>query len=205
MELAAGSDIVLEVLYPTPRRAVKTVADLQSVLSGLKDGDYVVFESVAILHYLDLKYPQPPIFGRSPEESAVIMRVIGEFQAYTEAHILGICRTLLPGEGAPSAEPPLDSDQLTDAMHVVAREARTIEQRVSRFDWIVGEDYSAVDMAIFPFIQLLRRALLRPRASDLARRFLPLEANYPALGRWLQRIEALPGYDRTFPPHWRGT
>jgi len=40
-KLAAGSDIVLEVLYPTPRRAVKTVADLQSVLSGLKDGDYV--------------------------------------------------------------------------------------------------------------------------------------------------------------------
>ena len=40
-KLAAGSDIVLEVLYPTPRRAVKTVADLQGVLSGLKDGDYV--------------------------------------------------------------------------------------------------------------------------------------------------------------------
>jgi glutathione S-transferase len=174
-------------------------------LPVLKHDDYVVFESVAVLHYLDLKYPQPPIFGRSAEESAVIMRVIGEFQAYTEAHILGICRTLLPGEGAASADPPLDGDQLTDAMHVVAREARTIEQRVSRFDWIVGEDYSAVDMAIFPFIQLLRRALLRPNASDLARRFLPLEANYPALGRWLQRIEALPGYDRTFPPHWRTT
>ena len=40
-KLAAGSDIVLEVLYPTPRRAVKTVSDLQTVLSGLKDGDYV--------------------------------------------------------------------------------------------------------------------------------------------------------------------
>ncbi|WP_309670736.1 trypsin-like peptidase domain-containing protein [Gemmatimonas sp.] len=40
-KLAAGSDIVLEVLYPTPRRAVKTVNDLQGVLSGLKDGDYV--------------------------------------------------------------------------------------------------------------------------------------------------------------------
>ncbi|MFO0226878.1 MAG: glutathione S-transferase C-terminal domain-containing protein [Gammaproteobacteria bacterium] len=97
----------------------------------------------------------------------------------------------------------MGADGLTDAMHVVAREARTIEQRVSRFDWIVGEDYSAIDMVIFPAIQLLRRALARPGAGDLASRFLPIESNYPALGRWLARIEALPGYERTYPPHWR--
>lgn len=169
----------------------------------LKHDDYVVFESVAVLHYLDQKYPSPPIFGRSPEEAAVILRVIEEFQAYTETHIMGICRTLLPGELFLEGQPRLDADALTDAMHVVAREARTIEMRVSRFDWIVGDDYSAVDMVIFPAIQLLRRALQRPQASDLARRFLPLEANYPALGRWLERIESLPGYDRTLPTHWQ--
>jgi glutathione S-transferase len=172
-------------------------------LPVLKHDDYVVFESVAVLYYLDLKYPEPPIFGRSPEEAAVILRVIEEFQAYTEPHIMGICRTLLGTGPGPADERPLDADGLTDAMHVVAREARTIEQRVSRFDWIVGEDYSAIDMVIFPAIQLLRRALARPGAGDLAGRFLPIESNYPALGRWLARIEALPGYERTYPPHWR--
>jgi serine protease Do len=40
-KLAAGSDIVLEILYPTPRRVVKTVGDLQGALTALKDGDYV--------------------------------------------------------------------------------------------------------------------------------------------------------------------
>lgn len=166
-------------------------------LPVLKDGDYVVFESIAVLHYLDLKYPEPPIFGRSPEEAGVIVRVIHEFQAYTEAHINRICEALFTGRVAPGSE------EITRSMHVVAREARTIEQRLSRSDWIVGEAYSACDMAIFPFIQLLRRALDRPQGRDLASRFLPVEANYPALGRWLARIESLPGYERTYPPHWR--
>src|SRR5512139_1206321 len=51
-------------------------------LPVVKDGDYVVFESLAVLYYLDRKYPSPPIFGRSAEEGGVIMRVINEFQAY---------------------------------------------------------------------------------------------------------------------------
>ncbi len=165
----------------------------------LKDGDYVVFESLAVLYYLDLKYPEPPIFGRTPEEAAVIMRVICEFQAYTEEHLMKICRVV----GGGGAIPAQMRDDLTDAMHVVAREARTIEGRLSKSDWIVGETYSAVDMVIFPAIQLLRRALDRPGGRELSSRFLPIAANYPALGRWLARIEALPGYERTYPTHWR--
>jgi glutathione S-transferase len=56
---------------------------------------------------------------------------------------------------------------------------------------------------IFPGIQLLRRALEKPQAAELSARFLPVEVNYPALGRWLARVAALPGYQRTYPPHWR--
>ncbi|HEX7416693.1 MAG TPA: glutathione S-transferase family protein [Steroidobacteraceae bacterium] len=163
----------------------------------LKDGDYVVFESLAVLYYLDLKYPEPRIFGRTPEESGVIMRVICEYQSYAEEHAMKIARAVFTSALAGRA------DELTQAMHVVAREARSIEARLAKSNWIVGESFSAADMVIFPDIQLLLRALRRPLARELSSRFLPLAVNYPALERWIARVEALPGYERTYPPHWR--
>ncbi len=163
----------------------------------LKDGDYVVFESLAILYYLDLKYPDPPIFGRTPEEAGVIMRVICEYQAYTEEHLTKLVQTFL------SPQPRASGDDLAGAMHVVAREARSIEARLAKSDWVVGESFSAADIVIYPALRLLLRALGKPAARELSARFLPLAVNYPALERWIARVEALPGYDRTFPPHWR--
>ena len=166
-------------------------------LPVLKDGDYVVFESVAVLYYLDVKFPQVPIFGMNPEEAGVIMRVICEFQTYAEPSLSKIVDAVFSDQVAGTL------DELTDAMHVAGREARTIEGRLSKELWIVGDRYSAADMVIFPWIQLLRRALDKAAAAELGARFLPMERNYPALARWIARIESLPGYDRTYPPHWR--
>jgi glutathione S-transferase len=163
----------------------------------LRDGDYVCFESLAILYYLDLKYPQPPIFGRTPEEAGTIMRVICEYQTYIEPQLTKIVHAIFFDDA------DLAGDEITEAMHAVASEARTIEGRLSKSEWIVGDACSAVDMVIFPGIQLLKRALEKPQAAALSSRFMPVEVNYPALGRWMARVAALPGYERTYPPHWR--
>jgi glutathione S-transferase len=125
------------------------------------------------------------------------MRVICEFQAYQEPSLQKVVSAIFENAVAENV------DVLTDAMHVVGREARTIEGRLSKEEWVVGAHYSAIDMVIFPWIQLLRRALNRPAAAGLSARFLPMERNYPALARWIKRIESLPGYENTYPPHWR--
>jgi glutathione S-transferase len=31
---------------------------------------------------------------------------------------------------------------------------------------------------------------------------LPLDKTYPQIAAWVARVEALPGYDKTYPPHW---
>lgn len=163
----------------------------------LKDGDYVCFESLAIIEYLDRKYPQQPLFGESPEMAGTVMRVICEYQGYVESHIQAIIYAIL----FQGVEAHLD--EIARAMHIVAGEARTIEKRLAQSSWLVGEGFSAADIVIFPGIQMLLRALDRREAQDLRGRLLPLEANYPAIAAWIKRVEALPGYDRTYPPHWR--
>lgn len=163
----------------------------------LKDGDFVVFESLACLLYLDRKYPEYPLFGTTAEEAATIMRVICEYQAYAEQHVTRIVSAVFLET--------LDQDveEVTRAMHLVAGEARTIENRLSQCDWLVGEQPSAADLVVFPGIMLLLRAMDKREAGELRSRFLPMETTYPAIARWIRRVEQLPGYDRTYPPHWR--
>jgi glutathione S-transferase len=163
----------------------------------LKDGDFVVFESLACLLYLDRKYSEPPLFGRTAEEAGTIMRVICEYQAYAETHLMEIVSAVFFGQMDERVE------EVTRATHLVAGEARTIEGRLSKSDWLVGEHVSAADMVVFPGIMLLLRAMEKREAGDLRSRFLPMDTTYPAIARWIGRMQTLPGFERTYPPHWR--
>ena len=163
----------------------------------LKDGDYVCFESLAIVQYLDRKYPERPLFGHNAEETGTIVRVISEYQSYVEDHIKKIIYEVL-FQGVEGHQ-----DETARAIHIVATEAKTIENRLSQSSWVVGEEFSAADLVIYPGIQTLLRALERREAQELRGRLLPLEQKYPGLAAWSKRIEALPGYERTYPPHWR--
>jgi glutathione S-transferase len=163
----------------------------------LKDGDYVLFESLAILYYLDRKYPDPPLFGRTPEETGIITRVISEYEWYAEEHIQKLIYVIL------FQEIEGRMDEIERAMVHIMSEAQTIERRLTDSAWLVGEHCSAADLVVFPGIQTLLRALERRGAQELRERLLPIEARFPAIAAWIKRVEALPGYERTYPPHWR--
>lgn len=166
-------------------------------LPVLRDGDYVVFESLAILHYLDRKYPQPPLFGFTAEEAGTIERVICEYQSYAEEHIMRIIQAIL-FKGVEGR-----MEEIERVMAFVLKEAATIEKRLATSAWLVGEAFSAADVVVFPGIQMLLRSLDRREAQELRARFLPLESNFPAIAAWIGRVQALPGYEKTVPPHWK--
>ena len=162
----------------------------------LKDGDYVCFESLAVLYYLDLKYPEPPIFGRTPEEAGVIMRVICEYQAYIEPHLITILNAVFgkqrldtrAGDGG-------DASRRERGAH---HRGAAVEVRLGR-----GREFLRGRHGHLSRVSV---AAAGAGASRGPRVGIPVSAGgseLPRAGRWVQRVEALPGYDRTYPPHWR--
>jgi len=58
---------------------------------------------------------------------------------------------------------------------------QTLEQQLSKSDWLVGTSATVADIAIYPYIALAPEARI-----DLV--------PYPAINAWLARVQALPGY-----------
>jgi glutathione S-transferase len=163
----------------------------------LKDGDFVIYESIAIMAYLDRKYPEPPIFGRTAEEAGAIWQTVCEAESYLAPAGDKIIRPMFFGKGLDQIE------QIQEAAESVRRELKSIDTRLQQSPWLVNGQISAADIAVFPLIQLLLRAASKEAAAPFHLGLIPLSGAYPNIAKWVSRIEALSGYDRTYPPHWR--
>jgi glutathione S-transferase len=163
----------------------------------LKDGDFVLYESLAIMAYLDSAYPERPLFGSTPQEIGTIWRLVSEDLSYVCDPIGKVVGPLFFGSaGEKEAE-------IRAAATTIYDELTHVEAAVAQSPWLAGAAISAADIVVFPWMQMLLRAAAKEAAKPLKLEFLPFDARYPYLAAWIKRIEAIPGYERTYPPHWK--
>jgi len=163
----------------------------------LKHGDLVLYESSAILAWLEASYPSPPLFGRTPDVTGRIWQRLAEVDNYLSPRGHDFYRPVFFGDVTAKRR---DIERAAGALHL---ELAGLESLVAAHPYLAGDHISAADLAAYPLLQTTLRAANKPAVADFELELLPFAEHYPALAAWMTRIEALPGYDDTYPPHWR--
>ncbi len=165
----------------------------------LQDGRVTVRDSVAALAWLDRAYPDNPLFGSDPDQAAHIWQSTMELADYLRA-VIDRLLTPIFFEAAATATPEL----LTSA-NDAKLELTGLETALRDTPFLAGAAPGASDAVAFPEVRLLQRA------SDMAPGIMAelgladFYEEFPQIGAWVARIEALPGYAETKPQHWKET
>jgi glutathione S-transferase len=184
LSFSAGDTRKPEFLALNPRHQVPV----------LVDGTFSLYESNAIVEYIDEAYPgrEAPLFPGDPKTRAIVRRLILEVDHHYS----------------------VESDKLLDQAwwkkpeerdaKVIAESRKAVVGELGKFAGAIRGDYlagplSAADFAFYPMVAFLRRAQIKLPDLD-ADGMLP-----PAIAAWKARIEALPYFDKTIPPHWKAS
>jgi len=169
--------------------------DPRSKVPVLQDGDTTVYESIAILFYLEMKHSKVPLFGISPKQITIIWQRLFEIvNNLRDPLAAGVTRPIFKGQMV-----EIEQDAV-DKMHEVLQ---WVDRMLLDTPYLAGEIISVTDVVYMPYIQNLLRAAGLVDANRLNLMILPLDNTYPNISMWLKRIESEPGYDKTYPPHWK--
>ncbi len=164
----------------------------------IQDGAYVLYESAAIVEYLDEAYPASgaPLLPAAPGPRGLARRVIREADQYLSAALGDLLVQVLftPKE-------KWNEDAIEQAREKLLKELphwqrQALEASAGAGGFLAGAA-GAVDFTVYPFFALLLRAQRKRPALDLEPAF------GPQIMAWMHRVEALPFFERTYPPHWR--
>ena len=151
---------------------------------------FKLWESLAILDYLEERFPKPALLAADPATRATARRLMIE----ADSDLAGAGRKLF--EATLFAREPVEPARLAEAQDGVVAQLQRLEADLAG-DYFTGA-LSLADFAIFPHLRLLRRVEERQPGKGVGDR-LPAR-----LAAWMKRIEALPYYAKTTPPHWKG-
>ena len=167
------------------------------------DADGLILrDSIAILAWLDRRYPENPLFGETADEAARIWPVTMECCDYLRGagqdllYPILVENIALPaGDGEPMA-------RLKAASASMQHELRYLDERLEGQAFLAGERPSAAEAIAFPEVRLVQRALDRRDDIMSALGLADVADRYPRLFDWKDRVGALPGVEKTLPHHW---
>ena len=150
---------------------------------------FALAESGAILEYLEEAWPERPLLPKNLQARGRIRQLAREAGEYLNEAVNGLTRLAF---GKPRDDA---AERLAAARAALAAELPRWEGHLAG-DWL-GDQLSLADLTAYPSMRILRRVGERmPQygVDDLIG---------PRTAAWMGRIEALPYYARTFPPHWK--
>ena len=89
-----------------------------------------------------------------------------------------------------------DIEKIAEGKKALASELILIEGWLDK-DFIAGDKLSGADFTLYPYLAFLGRVDTRKPGYNL------LALVPPKLAAWMKRIEALPYFEKTYPPHWK--
>jgi len=154
------------------------------------DGDLVLYESAAIVEYLEDKSPgEPRLFSADITQRAIQRRMVREVDQYFNAGL-----EFLTEEVLFTPKHRWSKTYIGKACDRIKDELAVWEPRFG--DRFLTGDVSAADFTLFPQLALIRR--IGERNAGL----LPADLIAPAAA-WMGRMDALPITQKTWPPHWK--
>lgn len=183
LSFSAGDLAKPEFAALNPRRTVPVIAD---------DG-FALYESAAIVEYLEDRYPNSgrSLFPADVKKRAIARRLIREADEYL-AH--GMER--LVGEILRKPREQWEAEAIRKGRNEVLAELSCWERVASADEFLLGSA-GAVDFTVYPLFALIFR--MERVKTDLN---LKLTLG-PKLSAWMGRVEALPFFAQTIPPHWK--
>ena len=183
LSFQAGETKKPEFVALNPRHQVPTIVD----------AGFALWESTVILEYLDERFTSgAKLYPGDAKARARIRRLAREAEAYLG--IEGIDPITTEFFGKDGAAPDMEN---VEKARVRLREEFECFANELRGAYLAGDAPSAADLVLYPWMGYVRRVTFRKPESKLMDLVpAPIEA-------WARRIEALPYFDKTFPPHWR--
>ena len=199
-------------LAPNPRRvrwfmAEKGIDDLEVVTLNLLKGEHktpgylgkaglpnvpalelddgtTITESLAICRYLESRYPEPNLFGRTPEETAVIEMWTRRAEMLVANPFMLCVRHTHPALAALEQQNPAIAEYNKQAG---LRALKVLDRRLAESEWLAGDRLTIADIIGFIGIDFGRMIKLAP-PTELAN-----------LGRWIQAMRTRPAAKAGMP------